>query len=228
MNQINKCLPEKNIKITSDDSPWCNDKIKHLKRLKCREYRKHSKSDKWIKMHEKYQTVIKQEKQKHYNKVIKDLKQSDPNQWYSKLKRLCSYDLEKHEVLKCEELNQFDDQIQADTIVKHFSKVRRRFDDLKSYDIETPHFEETSVPHFSQFQVEEALKRIKTKTSVPPGDIPPKILKLFEKLLFKTSRKHIELFHKTGKMANSLEKRSCDTSGKNISTKTSEKSSEHK
>ena len=33
MDQIQICFPEKNLKITSDDAPWCNNKVKILKRL---------------------------------------------------------------------------------------------------------------------------------------------------------------------------------------------------
>ena len=179
MKQVNMFLPEKNIKITSDDSPWCTDRIKQLKRLKCCEYSKHRKSSKWIEMNETYQKIIKQGKQKYYDKVLKDLKQSDPNQWYSKLKRLCSYDLEKQEVLKCEEVDHLEDQQQADALVEHFSSVRCKFDALNTYDVPIPHFEEKSVPHFSESHVQDALKGIKTKKAVPPGDIPPYILKHF-------------------------------------------------
>ena len=68
-------------------------RIKQLKRLKCREYSKHRNSSKWIEMNERCQKVIKHGKQQCYDKVVKDLKQSDPNQGYSKLKCVCSYDL---------------------------------------------------------------------------------------------------------------------------------------
>ena len=135
MKQINIHLPEKNIKITSDDSPWSNEKVKHLKRLKNCEYNKHRKSFKWTKMNDKYLKVIKIEKQKHDEKMVKDLKQSEPNQWYSKLKRLCSYDLEKQEVLQCDELSHLEDHKQADILVEHFSNVRSKFDALQACDI---------------------------------------------------------------------------------------------
>ena len=37
MRQIDICLPTKIIKFSSVDEPWCNNKVKNLKRLKCRE-----------------------------------------------------------------------------------------------------------------------------------------------------------------------------------------------
>ena len=157
-------------------------------------------------MNEKYQRVVKQEKQKHYDKVVKDLKQSDPNQWYSKLKRLCSYDLEKQDVLKCEELNHLEDQTQADTLVDHFSNVRSKFDALNSHDIQIPHFEEKSIPQFSHLQVQEALEQIKQNKSVPPGDIPSKILKLFADKLSKPISSILNCSIKQGKWPTSWKK----------------------
>ena len=44
--QVNICFPQKVINITSDDSPWCTEKVKVRKRLKEREYRKHRCSKK--------------------------------------------------------------------------------------------------------------------------------------------------------------------------------------
>ena len=31
LNQINKCFPQKEIKLTSDNSPWCSEKVKKNK-----------------------------------------------------------------------------------------------------------------------------------------------------------------------------------------------------
>ena len=40
LGEINICFPEKQKKFTSDDSPWCSEKVKKLKRLKERESQK--------------------------------------------------------------------------------------------------------------------------------------------------------------------------------------------
>ena len=177
LTQLNICLPEKIIRVTTDDAPWCNNKVKNIKRIKCREYNKHRRSNKWIELDKKYKLVVKQEKQKYYKNIVKDLKQSNPSQWYSKLKRLCSYDLEKQEVLKCEEIDQVPDQDQADILAEHFSKIRGKFDALKATDIIIPSFNQDSIPQVSQSSVLKELKMIQTKKAVPPGDIPSIVLK---------------------------------------------------
>ena len=76
----------------------------------------------------KVQTNCERGKTNYDKNIVKDLKQSNSNQWYSKLKRLCSYDLEKQEALKCEEINELSDQHQADKLVDHFLEIRGRFD----------------------------------------------------------------------------------------------------
>ena len=35
-SKVNECFPEKTLKFTSDDSPWVNEKVKKLRRLKGR------------------------------------------------------------------------------------------------------------------------------------------------------------------------------------------------
>ena len=62
--QLSICHPEKYIRVTSDDAPGCNNKVKNIKCFKCREYNKHRRSNKWIEMDKKYKVVVKQEKTK--------------------------------------------------------------------------------------------------------------------------------------------------------------------
>ena len=146
MDKVKECFPEKTLKITSDDSPWCNDKVKRLKRLKNREFNKHRSSDKWNKLNEKYKACLIQTKQKYYKNIVKDLKTSNPSQWYSKLKRICSYDQERYAPLICSEIENLSDQEQADVIGSNFCKVRQKCNALRSEDIEMKHFEEKSIP----------------------------------------------------------------------------------
>ena len=92
MQKVEEYFPQKTRVISSDDQPFCTEEIKHLKRLKSREYRKNRKSLKWRDLSKQYYTAVKKAKRDFYKKAVKDLKQSKVGQWYSKLKRLCSYD----------------------------------------------------------------------------------------------------------------------------------------
>ena len=114
--KIKQFFPEKKSKHTTDDSPWCNDKVKKIKKkiLKCREYNKHRMSPKWLGLENKYKHALVQAKSKYYKNIVKDLKQSNPSQCYSKLKRICSYDQERYDQLNCEEIDTLTDEEQAE------------------------------------------------------------------------------------------------------------------
>ena len=104
---------------------------------------------------------------------MKDLKTSKISQWYSKLKRLCSYDQKKSEPVIVESLTHLSSQEQAEAIADKFSKVSQEYEPLKNDDIEIPLFDEETIPRFCQTYVQKNLEKSKTNKSVPPGDLPP-------------------------------------------------------
>ena len=54
-----KLFPEKTLRISSDDQPWITHKQKILDRQRKREYNKHRKSDKWVKLDKLFKTSVK-------------------------------------------------------------------------------------------------------------------------------------------------------------------------
>ena len=132
---FHKNFPVKITKVSTDDSPWYNNKVELLKRLKCHEFNKHRNSEKWNKLHDKYTNVLKGLKNKFYNDIVKDLKVSNPSQWYSKLKRLCSFDQNKYEPIICDEIQNLPDQEQAEQIAEFFAAPRQEYDALRSCNI---------------------------------------------------------------------------------------------
>ena len=104
MTKLDEYLPKKERKISSDDQPWVSEKMKKFKRLKEREYQKHRKSIKYLSLQSKYQFFTKSAKKEFYNKFIKNLKQTEPGKWYSKLKRICSYDEQKSAEIEVDEI----------------------------------------------------------------------------------------------------------------------------
>ena len=165
--------------MTSDDSPCCNSKVKRLKRLKCCEYNKHRSSDKWRALDSKYKNCLSQAKTKFYKNMISDLKQSNPSQWYSKIKRICSYDQERYDPLNCSEIEMLTDQGQAEKNADRFWSVRQQFDAVNPNEIKIPKYDISSIPQFTHMEVMLKLKAINPKKAVPEGDIPPKILKTY-------------------------------------------------
>ena len=94
--------------------------------------------------------------------MIKDLRKSDPRQWYSKLKRMCSSDpsLENHIIV--DEIMHLTDQEQADAIAKRMALISQEFDALRECDIKVPPFEQSTIPQFSRLDVKNKLLGIKT------------------------------------------------------------------
>ena len=161
--------------MTSDDTPWCNSKIKHIKRLNNREYNKPRGSEKWKNPNNRYKIVLTEAKHKYYKNTVKDLKTSNPYQWYSKVIRMCFYDQTKFEPIICSEIENLTDQEQAEKIAKQFYAVRKKFNLLRFSDIEILYFSDDSNPHFLESEIKSKLLEIDPKKSVSKEDIPPKI-----------------------------------------------------
>ena len=171
MYQIERFFPKVKRNVSSDDQPFCTEKIKRLKRQKAREYRKSRKSNKWFELNKKFKKEVSKAK-KNYQDKIEELKVTNPAKWYSSLKKLCSYDQHKSEKIDVESLKHLSSQEQAEKIADKFSAVSLEYDPL-------PTFDSADVPQFSPRKVSQIMSKTKTNKAVPPGDIPPKIIKIF-------------------------------------------------
>ena len=80
LDKVAEFLPEKKIKVSSDDQPFCNEKMKRLKRIKSREYQKHRSSKKWISLEDDYNKEVSTAKKHYYKNIMEDLKMSKPGQ----------------------------------------------------------------------------------------------------------------------------------------------------
>ena len=78
-----------------------------------------------------------------------------------------------------ESIKQLSPQEQAEAIADKFSKVSQEYEPLQDDDIDVPHFEENEIPQFSPKDVKKHLEAVKCNKSVPPGDIPPLLVKTF-------------------------------------------------
>ena len=183
LEKLEEYLPAKKRKVCSIDQPFCTDEMKRLKRLKSREYSKNRGSMKWRDLNRRYKKEVSSAKRKYYKKMVKDLKTSNTNQWYSKLKRLCSYDQQKLEPVVVESIKHLSSSEQAEAIADKFARVSQEYEPLNSEDIKVPEFDEQSIPRFNPDDVRMNLEKIKTNKSVPPGDIPPQLIKQFAKQL---------------------------------------------
>ena len=115
----------------------------------------------------------------YYTNIVSDLKTSNPGQWYSKLKRMSSYDQLKCEQVNVEDISDFTDIEQAEIIAENFSKISNNYDPIDPSKICLNPENDKSTPTLEAYEVYEYLKKIKTNTSTVKGDIPAKIIKEF-------------------------------------------------
>ena len=179
LQKVDEFLPEVKRKISSDDRPFCTEKIKRLKRQKSREFRKNQKSEKWQKLDCNFKKEVSAAKKNYYKDIVKDLRVSNPGRWYSILKRICSYDQQKSEPVVVDSIKHLSSKEQAEKMADKFCKVSQEYEPLRTSDIQVPKFEKSEIPSFVPKQVKKHLQKLKANKAVPPGDIPLKLIKQF-------------------------------------------------
>ena len=85
-------FPTKTKKISSDDEPYFNEKLKLMKRRKCRENNKHRRSTKWNRLQSEFDIQLEKAKFEFYSRKISKLRKTKPKQWHRELKKLSSFD----------------------------------------------------------------------------------------------------------------------------------------
>ena len=180
MDKIDLYFPEKSIRVNENTRPWMNSQSIQLDRQRKREYRKHKKSRKWVKLNEEFEEKSEELKEFYHKNIVQDLKTSNPGQWYSKIKRMSTLDQTKDEEVVVQQFKTETNQEQADIIADQFESISKLYQPLNVDDIEMPSTE-NSAPHplFEPFEIYEKIKSMKKKTSTVPGDIPWRIITEF-------------------------------------------------
>lgn len=175
---IDEIAPTKEIKISCDNPPWMNTRLKILIRKRNREFDKNKKSTKWKNLHLMCKKAVKKAK----NNFVDCLKDSDPKTWMKKIKHLGKAN---HEIT--DDNWQFidenkDNQTLTEELADYFSNINSHMTPIdRSKLILTP----PGAPFASevncfplQVEIYTLLKKSKQTCSVP-NDIPIKIVKEF-------------------------------------------------
>ena len=125
------------MKVFSDDQPWYNDRLRALDRKMKREYFKNKKSEKWSLLRQDYSSKCEKAKASYYENMVKDLKDSKPSQWYSKLKRMSNQKQAQTDDPVVLSIDQLPNQTQAEVIADEFSAVSNLYEPLNEDDITT-------------------------------------------------------------------------------------------
>ena len=179
LDNLDKCLPKKTIKITSDDQPWFSNQLKKIDRKRKREFHKHRKSNRWKHLNKQFRESCSQAKKDYYLNIVQDLKTSNSKQWYSKVKSNIEND--KSQKVIVESMEDKPDNIQAEIIADQFSKISNEYSALISTDIQLEQCIYSKVfKNIEAHEVYQKNKGMKTKSStVLLDDIPMKLIKEF-------------------------------------------------
>ena len=112
--------------------------------------------------------------------MVTDLKESNPKQWYSKVKRMSSIDKSQKNETTIESFSDITDEVQVEMIADSFEKISKQYDPLSADSFPSGIMESSKTfPKLEQFQVYQVIMSMKTKASTITGDIPMKIIKEF-------------------------------------------------
>ena len=110
--------------------------------------------------------------------MVEDLKESNPSQWYAKIKRMGGLPDERSGNIRVEEISDLPDQDQADKIAEYYAKVSNEYKPLENDDI-SPYLYKTdeNPPHIEPYQMYQKIQKMSTRKATVKGDIPMKIIK---------------------------------------------------
>ena len=153
-----------------------------IHQIKCREFYKHKKSEKWNNLNEEYKQKLKKSKESYYKNMVEDLKISKPALWYSKVKRMGAL-LDKDEEIFVEELLGIKSDQQANQIADFYASTRNLFQPLNPNDFQDymnqDQYEDLSTLLIEPRKIMEIVKNMNRKSASVNGDLPMKLVTEF-------------------------------------------------
>ena len=116
---------------------------------------------KYKNLNRQFKPKCKNAKQNFYKSFVQNLKESNPNNWYIKVKSLTQYNPYEYLEPSCEEISQYDDQTQSELIADHYESVAGIYSPLKDEDIKLPQFTQNEIPKISIKTVLSHLSQLK-------------------------------------------------------------------
>ena len=188
---LDKYLPQKSVKITNKDKPYITSDIKTLDRLKKREYCKHGKSDKYMKLKEDFDRKLKKAASEYLSRNVTSLLESDPGKAHYTLKKMGAREGDLLNDGYFNLLSHMEENLttkeSTDRIAQHFAQISQEYSALnvnclpkKVKDSLNPNEKSFgTIPVISELEVFNQLCRIKKTKSGVPGDLPRSIVKEF-------------------------------------------------
>ena len=85
--------------------------------------------------------------------MVRQVREANPSQWYSILKRISNFDQEKSKELHISEINHLSDQDQAEAFANSFNSISQEYQEIRKDDIDVSIFAAETIPSFSPWQI---------------------------------------------------------------------------
>ena len=158
--------------------------FKKLDRLQKREYRKHGRSAKYLKLKTKFDQKLEKAAADHLEKNVRTLKESDPGRAYSTLKKMGAQPGDMLDDGAFSLLNHLEDNLTSkesvEKIAKHFSQISQQCPPLDIQKL-PQHVKDKMTknnqlfgrkPHIEEYEVHDKIRKAKKPKSGIPGDLP--------------------------------------------------------
>ena len=188
-DKLDNIFPKKIYRVSQQDKPWINFELKKLDRLKKREYRKHGKSDKYLKLLKFFDKKYLAAARDHLDKNVKSLKEENPGQAYAVLKKMGAQPgdcLNEGTFRLTEHVDaNLSVAMSAEKIAEHFSSISQEYSPLDVHSLpkyvqdimEKGHPD--NLPTVSELEVYEKIQKAKKPKGGVPGDLPKKLVNEF-------------------------------------------------
>ena len=171
-----ECFPIKIVRVSCDDKPWFSPQLKSDNRKLKRIFFKEGRSNRWTNLKAEFLERCERAKKSYYTNIVSDLKESNPGQWHSKVKRMSGQNTDKVRNIMVDELRAYSDQEQADKIAEHYAKVSNQYDPVEVDDFPDCKNKQFSPPILEPWKVYQAINSMNKKAATTKGDIPIKLI----------------------------------------------------
>ena len=131
---LNNFCPEKEMKLSSQDKLFITAELKRIDRQKNREYLKRGKTEKYLKLKGQFDMKYKEAAQKYLDKNLDALREANPGQAFSVLKRLGAQPGDCADggtfSLPAHESESLSSEESAERIAEHFAAISQEFPPL--------------------------------------------------------------------------------------------------
>ena len=188
--KMNEIFPQKIYRVTQQDKSWMNFELKKLDKLKKREYRKHGRSEKYVKLLAKFDEKYKIAAKDHLDKNVKSLKEENPGKAYAVLKKMGAQPgdcMEEGSFRLVEHIeSNMTIAMSAEKIAEHFSSISQQYppldiNKLPKYvqDIMKDTCYSFELPVLTEAEVWEKIQHAKKPKGGVPGDLPKRLVTEF-------------------------------------------------